>query len=125
MRTQIVETLLRYAMHRSYYFNPVLTCDSSTTNSAITSVSIKDALNSTPAWTVGFRWHRNLNIPTGVSGLYTLSYSWGSNGIACDSCKYYLNITCCDASCKQRNNQAFTIKSSFSPIIAEYGVRLL
>lgn len=83
-----------------YYFNPVLTCDSSTTNSAITSVSIKDALNSTPAWTVGFSGTGNLNIPTGVSGLYTLSYSWGSNGIACDSCKYYLNITCCDASCK-------------------------
>lgn len=83
-----------------YYFSPVLACDSTNTNSAITSVSIKDAFNTIPSWAAGFTGTGNLTIPVGVSGVYTLSYSWGSNGVACDSCKYFLNITCCDASCK-------------------------
>lgn len=89
------DTIKGMVCNASYYFIPKLACDSTNPVTNTISVSVKDQFNNPAPWSVGFNGTGNLTIPAGISGVYTLTYYWGSSGSICDSCKYYLNITCC------------------------------
>lgn len=78
-----------------YYFTPTLDCDLASINNAIMGISIKDPNGNPVNWPGNFNGTGALAIPSGVSGIYSLTYYWGSNGTVCDSCTYYMDITCC------------------------------
>lgn len=89
-----------------YVFHPNLNCGSSV--GYLSGATLTDALGNTPAWALPFLSNTgsgSLNIPPSTSGLFTLKYYIGVNGAICDSCTYFLKVSCCPGCLTVKNSQ--------------------